>query len=53
VGAPARLDEAAYRAACDASPASEELEIALKRNAASDSELIDYINEHKGGGGNA
>merc|ERR1712159_285038 len=49
----APLSEAEFRAACAKSPAKEEIEIALQRNAARDRDLIDYISEAKAGGGNA
>ena len=48
-----RLSETEFKDACAKSPAKEEIEIALQRNAARDRDLIDYISEAKAGGGNA
>ncbi|OUS45396.1 transaldolase ToTAL2 [Ostreococcus tauri] len=52
-GAAANLSEADFLAACAASPAKEELELALKRNAARDADLMNFITQSKAGGGNA
>lgn len=52
-GAPRNLSQAEFLAACAASPAKEEIDIALKRNAAQDIDLINFITQSKAGGGNA
>lgn len=52
VGVSARFDEVAYCVVCDVFLVLEEFEIVFKCNVVSDFELIDYINEYKGGGGN-